>query len=252
MQHRELQLKSERKIGMYLRVFLIGILFSVTQATVASAGGVPVFDGAQAANMVQLFFRYKEELEMIATQLKNDELNLTALDISWKEELTEQIRRIAEIQSEATSLIESYDSLYNQVEEVYPDWSYSSASEEEFRKQIGEWHQVSKDSEKRVLLTSQQIIDDLLVKSGRMDETLSTSRTATGSLSAVQATNELLGQVNSTLLDTQTVFAAYAQASTLKDAEQRSREERERKAGEEAMRDWGKRSSKNHIPMNKL
>ncbi|WP_297494662.1 P-type conjugative transfer protein TrbJ [Acidocella sp.] len=209
---------------------------ALTAATIMIAApiAIPHYASAQvavidAANLTQNILTATRELQQIdnqiqslqneATMLENQAKNLTSLNYSSLDGITNDLQQISDLMNQAQGISFDVQSVEAAFQQAYPQQYAAGTSFPQLLTDAQTRWQNARDAFQQTMTVQSQIAQTVQTDTGKLATLVDASQGAVGSLQAQQATNQLLALSIKQQLQVQTLMAAQGRAEALKDAD---------------------------------
>jgi P-type conjugative transfer protein TrbJ len=209
---------------------------ALTAAAIIIAAPIimPLRAGAQvavidAANLTQNILTAARELQQIdnqivslqneATMLENQAKNLTSLNYSSLDGITNDLQQISDLMNQAQGIGFDVQSVEAAFQQVYPQQYAAGTSIPQLLTDAQTRWRNARDAFQQTMTVQSQIAQTVQTDTGKLATLVDASQGAVGSLQAQQATNQLLALSIKQQLQVQTLMAAQGRAEALKDAD---------------------------------
>jgi P-type conjugative transfer protein TrbJ len=182
-----------------------------------------------AANLTQNVMTAARELQQIdneiqslqneATMLKNEAKNLTSLNYSSLDGITNDLRQISDLMNQAQGISFDVQSVEAAFQQSYPKRYASGTSIPQLLTDAQTRWQNARNAFQQTMTVQSQIAQTVQTDTGKLADLVNASQGAVGSLQASQATNQLLALSIKQQLQIQTLMVAQGRAETLNDAD---------------------------------
>ena len=190
-----------------------------------AAAQVAVID---AANLTQNILTAARELQQIdnevqslqneATMLENQARNLTSLNFSSLDGITNDLQQISNLMNQAQGVSFDVQSVQAAFQQAYPQQYAAGTSFPQLLTDAQTRWQNARDAFQQTMTVQSQIAQTVQTDTGKLADLVNASQGAVGSLQAQQATNQLLALSIKQQLQIQTMMAAQGRAEVLNDA----------------------------------
>lgn len=192
----------------------------------AQFGGV-VFDPSNyaqnvltAARTLQQINNQIQSLQNEASMLTNMAKHLQRLDFSSLTQLTRSMQRIDTLMNQAEGIAFDLTSTEAALREQFPNvFDTAMTGDQMLAAAQAQW-QAAKQGYRQTMRVQAQVVENVQADSGLLAELVSQSQSATGSLQAQQATNQLIALSTKQQLQIQQMMAAQYRADAIERARQ--------------------------------
>lgn len=182
-----------------------------------------------AANLTQNVLTAARELQQInneiqslqneATMLENQAKNLTSLNFSSLDGITNDLQQVGTLMNQAQGISFDVQSVEAAFQQTYPQQYASGTSIPQLLSDAQTRWQNARDAFQQTMTVQSQIAQTVQTDTGKLADLVNASQGAVGSLQAQQATNQLLALSIKQQLQIQTMMAAQDRAESLNDAD---------------------------------
>jgi P-type conjugative transfer protein TrbJ len=224
---------------------LLAALMAATATVTAAimpitpAHGLLVFDSSNyaqnvltAARTLQQINNQIQALQNQATMLTNMGKHLQRLDFSSLSEISRSMQRIGTLMNQAEGIAFDLASTDDALRKQFPAAFDTALSTNEIIAQARARYQASMQGYRQTMRVQSQVVENIQSDATLLTELVSQSQSATGSLQAQQATNQLIALSTRQQLQIQQLMAAQYRA----DALERAREQQAMEAAREQSR----------------
>ncbi|MAM38993.1 MAG: P-type conjugative transfer protein TrbJ [Sphingobium sp.] len=192
----------------------------------AQFGGV-VFDPSNyaqnvltAARTLQQVNNQIQSLQNQATMLTNMAKQLQRLDFSSLSQITRSMQRIDTLMTQAQGIAFDLASTDTALREQFPEiFDAAMTTNQAVARAQAQW-QAAMKGYRQTMRVQAQVVENVQADAGLLSELVSQSQSATGSLQAQQATNQLIALSTKQQLQIQNMMAAQYRADALERARQ--------------------------------
>ena len=192
----------------------------------AQFGGV-VFDPSNyaqnvltAARTLQQVNNQLQSLQNQATMLTNRAKQLQRLDFSSLSQITRSMQRIDTLMTQAQGIAFDLASTDTALREQFPEiFDAAMTTNQAVARAQAQW-QAAMKGYRQTMRVQAQVVENVQADAGLLSELVSQSQSATGSLQAQQATNQLIALSTKQQLQIQNMMAAQYRADALERARQ--------------------------------
>lgn len=216
-----------------MKTHILAALLAATGMTaaailpVAPAHAIPVFDASNyaqnvltAARTLQQINNQIQSLQNQATMLTNMAKQLQRLDFSSLSQITRSMQRIGTLMNQADGIAFDLASTDDALRRQFPAVFDSALSNDEMIAQARARLQASMQGYRQTMRVQAQVVENVQADSDLLAELVSQSQSATGSLQAQQATNQLIALSTRQQLQIQQLMAAQYRADAIERARQ--------------------------------
>ncbi len=181
-----------------------------------------------AANLTQNILTAARELQQInnevqslqnqATMLENQAKNLTSLNFSSLDGITNDLQQISNLMNQAQGIDFDVQSVETAFQQAYPQQYAAGTSFPQLLTDAQTRWQNSRDAFQQTMTVQSQIAQTVQTDTGKLADLVDASQSAVGNLQAQQATNQLLALSIKQQLQIQTMMATQGRAEALNDA----------------------------------
>lgn len=198
------------------------VMSAIGMALARPALAIPVFDVANYAQTTLTAARTLEQinnqirsLQNQTTMLENMARNLQKLDMSSVSQMTDALRRIDGLMGQANGVTLNVNATASNFQRLYPkEYSASMTSDQLVIDAHARWD-ASMDSYRYAMSVQSQVVTNVQEDRPLLDNLVSQSQGAVGSLQAQQATNQLLALSTKQQLQIQNMMAAQFRADAM-------------------------------------
>ncbi|MET4897901.1 P-type conjugative transfer protein TrbJ [Sphingomonadaceae bacterium jetA1] len=194
---------------------------------IAPAHAIVVFDPSNyaqnvltAARTLQQINNQIQALQNQATMLTNMAKHLQRLDFSSLSQITRSMQRIGTLMNQADGIAFDLASTDDALRRQFPAVFDSALSNDEMIAQARARLQASMQGYRQTMRVQAQVVENVQADSNLLAELVSQSQSATGSLQAQQATNQLIALSTRQQLQIQQMMAAQYRAEAIERARQ--------------------------------
>lgn len=212
---------------------LMAALLAATSITAVSvvpttpAQAIPVFDASNyaqnlltAARTLQQINNQIQSLQNEASMLTNMAKHLQRLDFSSLTQLTRSMQRIDALMSQAEGIAFDLASTEAALREQFPEVFDTAMTTDQMLAAAQTQWQAAKQGYRQTMRVQAQVVENVQADSGLLAELVSQSQSATGSLQAQQATNQLIALSTKQQLQIQQMMVAQYRADAIERARQ--------------------------------
>ena len=212
----------------------------------------PVIDAANLGQNLLTAARTLEEInnqlmqiQQLTQMLEYDARNVASLNFLGLGQLTGSLDQVNGLMSQARSLAYNVNSLQTQFSNLFPTYGSGVTQAQLLGDAQTRW-QASVNTFQHTMQVQSQIVSDIAGDEALLSSLVGQSQSATGSLQAMQATNQLLALQSKQLAATQTLLSAGGRAQG---TEAMRQVEEEETARAEWQRFWGNGVSYTPVPV---
>ncbi len=181
-----------------------------------------------AANLTQNILTATRELQQInnqiqslqneATMLENQAKNLTSLNFSSLDGITNDLQQISNLMNQAQGINFDVQSVEAAFQQAYPQQYAAGTGFPQLLTDAQTRWQNTRDAYQQTMTMQSQIAQTVQTDTGKLADLVDASQSAVGSLQAQQATNQLLALSIKQQLQIQTMMATQGRAEALNGA----------------------------------
>jgi type IV secretion system protein TrbJ len=208
----------------------VGVLVPMVtmfMATVSFADGLVVFDPLNYSQSILSAVRSLQQINIQIMSLTkqtqmliNSTKNITSAPGSIATQLRANVDEITRLMGQASGLTFKVSITANQFQSAYPRQYSAGISVDQLQQDANSRRNNTYAAFNQALLVQSQSVESLNSDGASLSTVMGRSSTAIGGLQAQQASNELLGLQVKQNMQTQSLMATQARASTLRDAQQ--------------------------------
>lgn len=225
---------------MKRRTLIIGSISVVACAGAAAwfltpADAIPVFDSAnyaenmlQAARSLQQINNQIQSLQNQTVMLQNMARNLQKLDYSSANQILGALQRIDGLMGQAQGISYRVADTESSFQKLYPRQYDTAITHDDLVLDARNRWQTSMDGYRQTMTVQSQVVENVQADRALLDELVTVSQGAQGSLQAQQATNQLLALSAKQQLQIQNMMAAQYRAEAMEQARKAQSEEQGR------------------------
>lgn len=202
----------------------------------------PVFDSAnysqnilQAARALSQINNQIQSLQNQTIMLQNMARNLQRLDYSSLNQILGGLQRVDVLMGQAQGVTYNVANTNASFQRLYPEQYSSAITQDELVMDARNRWQTSMDGYRQTMTVQSQVVENVQADRALLDNLVTASQNAQGSLQAQQATNQLLALSAKQQLQIQHLMAAQFRAEALEQARSAEGQEQGRTAGDKFM-----------------
>jgi type IV secretion system protein TrbJ len=240
-------------ISYYTKI-LIGIsltLFSIHFFKKTSYAGIPVSDAANLAQNIIQAIQSINEVKNQLIELENDFKNLTTLDYSVVDEISQGMTDMMQIASQIQGLGEGFVEVQSRFEELYPDFDgYGRIDNEVISEHATAWVNENREVLKSSTQVAAHVVGTMESTKYQMTGLAHESQAAIGVLQAIQAGNQMTAILSQQMMKLNSLMSTTVQAHVSYQMKENQMELLVKKRLREAILNWSTPSNARDVSPN--